>query len=144
MSKVTLSSEERKIKKKEYDSNWYLNNKEYMKQYSANWYLKNKEKRLHEVKEWSINNPDKRHMINLRRRIKRGSYLIPTPEYLNQWSEGLVGHHINKNMVIYIPITLHRSVKHSVVKNQNMKEINRKVIEWFESINLTRQSSLYI
>jgi hypothetical protein len=34
--------------------------------------------------------------------------------------------------VIYIPKELHNSVKHSVLKNQNMDEINAKAFEWLE------------
>ncbi len=45
--------------------------------------------------------------------------------------DGWVGHHIDKNYVIFIPEELHHSVWHSVIKDINMNTINDKVYEWF-------------
>lgn len=41
------------------------------------------------------------------------------------------GHHLDFNHVIFIPVELHRSVWHSVVKNINMCLINNAVCDWY-------------
>jgi hypothetical protein len=43
---------------------------------------------------------------------------------LNSWFPNSDGHHINKEDVIYIPSTLHDSVKHNVWTGKNMDKIN--------------------
>jgi hypothetical protein len=43
---------------------------------------------------------------------------------LNSWFIGCVGHHINKNDVIYIPGEMHKSVSHNVWTGRNMEKIN--------------------
>ncbi len=49
---------------------------------------------------------------------------------LNYYFKGAVGHHINKEYVIYIPEELHNSVHHNVWTGQGMAEINDKAFEW--------------
>jgi hypothetical protein len=43
---------------------------------------------------------------------------------LNEYFEGADAHHLDKVYVIYMDKEVHRSIKHSVLKNQNMNEIN--------------------
>ena len=49
---------------------------------------------------------------------------------LNKPFEGAVGHHINKQQVIYMPDNVHRSIWHSVLKNINMDAINTVAFNW--------------
>ena len=42
----------------------------------------------------------------------------------NKYFEGAIAHHLDKIYVIYIPKELHQKVRHSVLKNINMDEIN--------------------
>lgn len=43
---------------------------------------------------------------------------------LNTYRDGDEAHHINKELVIYIPKSIHKSIHHSVLKNKNMDKIN--------------------
>ena len=40
------------------------------------------------------------------------------------------GHHIDKRNVLYIPATLHNSVRHNVFSGKGMKEINDLAFQW--------------
>jgi hypothetical protein len=54
----------RKAKKKEYDKQWYLKNKEKIKKLSNQWYLKNKEKRKEATKKWYLKNKKEKDEYN--------------------------------------------------------------------------------
>jgi len=55
--------------------------------------------------------------------------------YLNECKiDGWVGHHINKEHVLFIPEDLHKSIWHSIIKNVNMDIINDKVVDWYLNI----------
>jgi len=45
--------------------------------------------------------------------------------------DGWVGHHIDWDYIIFCPLEVHLSVKHSVTKDRKMNEINTKVYDWF-------------
>lgn len=79
---------------------------------------------------WLENNKDKflaiRRKQNYRRRGNLGYF------QLNDRFEGSVGHHINKDMIIYIPKKVHESVSHNVLTGRNMKEINKLAFEFLE------------
>jgi len=45
-------------------------------------------------------------------------------EPLNEWSEGLVGHHIDKEHVIFIPEDMHSKYRHALKDKESMKVIN--------------------
>ena len=49
---------------------------------------------------------------------------------LNIWFKGSVGHHMNRNDVIYIPVELHRSISHSRFDQMKMNRINKAAINW--------------
>lgn len=51
---------------------------------------------------------------------------------LNEYFDGSHGHHINKEMVIFIPKELHESTRHSVLQNRNMETINKKSFDFME------------
>jgi hypothetical protein len=54
----------KKVKKKEYDKQQYLKNKERKKKLSNQWYLKNREKRKETNKQWYLKNKERRKEIN--------------------------------------------------------------------------------
>jgi hypothetical protein len=60
---------------------------------------------------------------------KRGLGFIP----LNEPFAGSVGHHINKEYVVFIPKVLHKSIPHNVWTGRGMVEINTKVFKWFKN-----------
>ena len=49
---------------------------------------------------------------------------------INQKFKDSEGHHLTKDIVVYIPTKLHKSVWHSLSKNINMERINGCVLEW--------------
>ena len=49
---------------------------------------------------------------------------------LNDQLQGCVGHHIDKEFVIYIPEEMHRSIWHSLTKDINMDKINELAIDF--------------
>lgn len=53
---------------------------------------------------------------------------------LNGWeatTKGFVGHHIDKEHVLYIPLDLHKTTKHKQKDEQSMKKINQIAISWY-------------
>lgn len=54
---------------------------------------------------------------------------------LNDWFEGSVGHHIDKEQVIYMPVESHNSIGHSVLQNRNMTEINNVAYKYLTDID---------
>lgn len=51
-------------------------------------------------------------------------------DFLNEPFAGAVGHHIDKECIIYIPYELHYSIWHNVWTGSGMAEINDKAFEW--------------
>jgi post-segregation antitoxin (ccd killing protein) len=77
-------------------------------------------------KQWRDNNPDKIAEIHSFRR-ELG---------FNPWNKPFKNseaHHLNKEDVIYIPIELHKSVKHSLKTGLNMSKINELAIKFLHA-----------
>ncbi len=55
---------------------------------------------------------------------------------LNKHFDKAVGHHIDKDHILWIPYELHRSVAHNVWTGRGMAEINQKVYGWLGYIPL--------
>jgi len=74
---------------------------------------------------------------NTKRRCVRKQFgFIP----LNECKEdGWVGHHIDKDYVIFIPEELHKNVWHSQKNQDSMDRINDVVYEWFVNYYLKEQ-----
>ena len=98
---------------------WRGNNKKEITRY----YTKNKERILKIIKEWQKNNLEKILEIRKKANTKRRRELGYNP--LNEKFPGSVGHHINKNDVVYIPEELHKSIPHRQEDEESMKEINQ-------------------
>lgn len=79
---------------------------------------------------WKKANPEKwLELRNNRERICRWGM----PIYLNNWFEGSSIHHMEKQIAIYIPVQLHQSVQHALVKGTNMLKMNGLAMAWFEA-----------
>jgi len=90
--------------------------------------------------EWFIKNPDiSRELSRRNRATRRGLGFIP----LNDWFPVCDGHHIDNRHVVYVPKDLHHSVQHSVIHNQNMEEINVKILLWLQEQD-KKEEGLYI
>ena len=57
---------------------------------------------------------------------RRGFGFIP----LNDWFIGCNGHHLDTEFVVYIPEEMHTSIRHSVLNNINMGEINALALDY--------------
>ena len=49
---------------------------------------------------------------------------------LNESFPGSVGHHVDRERVLFIPEKLHRSISHNLTTGKGMMEINRRALEW--------------
>ena len=49
---------------------------------------------------------------------------------LNEWFEGSEMHHMSKDVVMFIPKELHRSIRHNLETGENMDLINGKALVW--------------
>lgn len=53
---------------------------------------------------------------------------------INEQFEGSHFHHLhingNHTLGVFVPASVHRSVKHDGLTGQNMRKINKKVLEW--------------
>lgn len=49
------------------------------------------------------------------------------------WFEASARHHITPNAIAFIPITLHRSIPHSFLRNRNMDLINKATVEFYNT-----------
>ena len=50
---------------------------------------------------------------------------------INNYFQNAIGHHVNKDLVLYVPKIIHTSIYHSVLKNTNMIEINSLAFTWY-------------
>lgn len=105
--------------------------KEFQKEYSKR--LEVKKKRKEELNIWRLKHPQ--HYKKLRdkqdaRRRELGSIL------LNEPFSGSDGHHLDKMHIVYIPESLHESIRHNVYTGYNMDVINAKVYQWLGYIPL--------
>lgn len=106
--------------------------KNYNKDKQAKWRRENPEKakiiaNKHQ-KKYRKNNREKSNIIRKRvlNRRKRNFGYIP----LNNKFPGSVGHHISKDLVIFIPEELHKSVPHRYNDPTSMGEINGLALEF--------------
>lgn len=69
-------------------------------------------------------------LARIRQRAKRESFGFGHISLNRREKNDWVGHHIDKEYVIYIPNELHKSTRHSIQKNINMNLINDEVYKW--------------
>jgi hypothetical protein len=102
-------------RKRELNKKWQDQHPEYFQEYKKKW---------NHTKQGKLN----QHRKNTRRKAYRRKY---GSNLLNQPFKGSVGHHIDKETVVYIPEEIHLSVKHNLRRNINMEQINTFALEWF-------------
>lgn len=106
----------------------YENNKEKHKQRTARWRKRNPRKMCGYTKKWQEKDPVTYRKTYTRTNAKRHRELGFEP--INEPFEGAHAHHMTKDIVVYIPAELHRSVCHNVFTGEGMDEINGKVLVW--------------
>ena len=93
------------------------------------YYQKHKEEIGIKNKIYKMLNKDKFRIYYRNHNIKRKGWVKPV--FLNSYFEGSEGHHLTKEIVIYIPAFLHKSVYHNLEKGTNMVRINCLVWCWW-------------
>lgn len=74
------------------------------------------------------NQTGKGKMVKVRKKVKRKRNLGYKP--VNNRFPGCVGHHIDKENVLFIPEKLHRSIRHRQSDPVSMQVMNNAVYEW--------------
>lgn len=90
------------------------------------YYRAHKDEERERKREWRVKNPMKNREYCRRRRDLNS---IP----LNQFFEGSVAHHLDKDHIVYIPEALHKSTWHSLKKPETMAKINDIALRYLES-----------
>ena len=114
---------EHRERRREYIKNWKQRNPERVQEINKHWQQENKEHYNEYCRNWRQRNLDKARETAKKYNNKRYRQFSFIP--LNKPFEGSEAHHICPTFVIYIPKELHRSIKHSVLKWQNMNRINK-------------------
>lgn len=111
------------------------NNKEKCALINKEWHKNNKERATLTGKEWRKNNPEKAGANSKKYNLRRKRELGFNP--LNDKFLGSVAHHVNKNDVVYIKESTHKSVPHSLKTGYNMDVINK--LAFVSCVSLTGQ-----
>ena len=107
-----------KQKHQEYNRKYQEEHKDDKRKY----YQEHKKEEYERTKQWRKNNPDKFRLQAARYNNKHYRNLSFVP--LNKSFKNSDAHHLDRTYVIYIPKEIHRSIRHSVLRNINMDEIN--------------------
>jgi hypothetical protein len=109
---------------------WRKNNIDKERENNREWKKNNPEKYKESHRKWAKNHPERFKELNNKNKAKRKRNLGYIE--INKYFKGSEGHHIDNEIVIYIPKELHLSIWHSVIKNKYMDIINNLVFEWLE------------
>ena len=113
---------------KGYESRKKYNEKDRCKRIRKAYQVSDKGKQIDKTAKRNYRDTDKGRESMVRIKAKRNRNLGYNP--INNHFEGSEGHHLNEDLVMYIPKELHKSISHSVLKDRNMTEINDASFEW--------------
>lgn len=116
--------EEGNERRKEY----YHNHTEERGEYGRIYYQNNIEKKRKHNKVYNRSPEGRETQQRSKTKRQRGLGFEP----LNEWFSGSEAHHVNKNVIIYIPEEIHRSISHNIWNGKGMEEINKAAFEWLE------------
>lgn len=131
--------------------NWRNNHQEQMKTIRMKWrkahpenikamkqrnYQRHREHNNRKSKEWAKDNPQKRTEIQVRWQRRNPEYIAMKNHKrrklgfieLNTSFEEAHAHHLDKELVVYIPKDLHQAIPHNVWTGEGMSEINGKAL----------------
>lgn len=100
---------------KEYQRNWKRKHPDYFK--TDYWRKK--------FREYSKRHPEIKRISEAKRRRK-----LQTKKILNKIFPNSELHHMGKGIAIYLPKELHHSIRHSLLRNENMEKINTLALLW--------------
>ncbi|KYC44283.1 MAG: hypothetical protein AMQ22_02323 [Candidatus Methanofastidiosum methylothiophilum] len=116
-----------KIKVRE--KKWRDNNKKRISDLHRRWVKEHSERAKELFDKWREDNPIRYKELKAKYRHERRRSLDFIP--LNIYFQGSHGHHLNKELVLFIPEELHRSVAHSLKTGRGMEEINTLAVQWY-------------
>ena len=133
--------EENKEHRKEYGKKYYKNNKEIISVKAKQYRLDNTDKikladkkRAPHKKQYRKNNPEKVRAWDIKSRAKRKEWGYNP---INKYFKGSHFHHLHingdKNIGIYIPAEIHKSVWHSNKDQKTIDKINNLAFEWLKN-----------
>ena len=108
----------------------YVKHIDKRKKYSGEYLESHRKEMTERAAKWQKENPERTCELHRKIFAKRKRELGYKP--LNEPFEGADGHHVNKEVIIYIPTALHRSIRHNVFTGKNMEEINKLAFEWLD------------
>jgi len=100
-------------------STYYKTNKERLSARKKSYYMENRSERLSKDK-FFRQTPKGKAISKRHKSNRRGLNFVP----LNEWFTGSEAHHVDKEYVIYVPMEMHQSNRHSLLKDRNMGMIN--------------------
>ena len=106
----------------EYNREYREEHKDEVQEHKRKYCQEHKKEEYERNKQWRKNNPDKFGLQAARYNNKHHRNLSFVP--LNKSFKNSDAHHLDRTYVIYIPKEIHRSIRHSVLRNINMAEIN--------------------
>ena len=110
------------------------NNKERIAEYRRIYYIENKER----IAEYLKNNPDVISRSNRNQKSKRRGW--GTPQAINEWFEGCHLHHLcsidDRQIAIFMPSILHKSISHAHNRPESMIKINLEVLHWYYGLTI--------
>ncbi len=113
----------------------YLKRQDYYLESARSRYISKREEiRLYQKKySQTLSGQEACRKRNRKHKTKRERGLDWIP--LNSEFVGSEGHHIDKYYVLFIPRSLHQSIKHNVFTDKNMDEINFIALQWYGLYN---------
>jgi len=121
----------RRERMREINRNWRQRNLDKARELVKNWQQRNPKKMREDTKNWRKEHSDKVREMAKKHHNKRHRNLDFIP--LNKSFRGADAHHIDRIYVIYIPKEVHQSIRHSVLQNKNMDEINAEVFNYLKN-----------
>ena len=133
--------------RRSYSKKWAAEHPEQKKAKQAKWDATHRKRKAELWKKWRETHPEGRKEYQKRyRKTTRGkeTNAISHAKYhaarkglgfipLNEYFEGAVKHHVDREHILYIPLEIHKSIPHSVRKNKNMNKINKRAFDYSSS-----------
>jgi hypothetical protein len=120
-------------KVQEYNRNYYQSHKGYFKKHREERYQKNKEQEKNQVNNYRHQHPEMVKKINKIQKCKRrnlGNVVFWRPKII---TSDMDFHHTNLEGGVWIPRTLHKSIRHNILTGLGMTEINNLVFDYILS-----------
>lgn len=114
---------------RKYDAKYRSNHGDSISEKKKEWRDSNKQRIAATTRKWRKSNKDKYLPHVIRWKEIRKGYLGFIP--INEKTDGLCAHHLDMNVVMFIPKELHVSIPHKQNDSESMLKINTEAWRWF-------------